>query len=116
MRKHDFEIVPLTRDMMLSFYGAVMTCRAYAAIRGDRILGIGGVRFENYKAILFSDLIDSERKNVRLIVAGARKAQELLRECHLPVYAEAAEINGAETTLRHLGFAELKDRIWLSPG
>jgi len=39
----------------------------------------------------------------------------LMREYDLPVYAEAEEtIMGSDNTLKHMGFNNLKDRIWHS--
>ena len=115
MARDDFKIVPATPEIMRQFYGQARTCRAYAAIRGDEVLGIAGIRIENHVAILFSDMKDSERHNKRLIVKGVRIMQAMIRECFYPVYAEAEKtIRGSDTTLKHMGFENLKENIWHS--
>ena len=115
MRNADYKIVPATPDIMRQFYGVASTCRAYAVIRGEEILGIGGIRFAGNFPIMFSDLKESERNNKRLIVRCTRKMQELVSEYDFPVFAEAEEtIRGSDNALKHIGFSHLKDRIWHS--
>ncbi len=115
MREYNYQIVPATPEIMRRFYGVARTCRAYAVVRGEEILGIGGIRFEGNLPIMFSDLKESERQNKRLIVRCTRKMQELIREYDFPVFAEAEEtIMGSDNALKHIGFSHLKDRIWHS--
>ena len=111
MRNTDYEIVPATAEIMKSFYGTSKTCRAFAAVRGDEILGIAGIYFQNDLPILFSDLKASERGNKRLVVHGIRKMRELVEEYHMPVFAEAED---SEVPMKHIGFKNLKDKIWHS--
>lgn len=101
------EIVPLTPELANRFYehAPTKTIHGFAAVRGDRVLGIAGMYTHDAKRILFSELSDELKKDRRAIVRGIRALLGYMRKTKMPVYSVINEsIEGADVLLRHVGF------------
>lgn len=57
MTGREVEFVPATPEMVVAFYGKppASTLRAYAAVLDGRVIGMGGISYENGALVLFSE-------------------------------------------------------------
>lgn len=104
------EFVPATRGHMEEL-GQSFTARAVAAIDGERVLGMGGVRYAGCNKELFMRIDDELRKNkVKLY----RIIKKYVDSIDGPLYATSdREIDGSDRLLMHLGFKNIGGDVWL---
>jgi hypothetical protein len=106
------EIRPATHEMLQRVSGDVpkRTARAIAAVRGDEVLGVGGVYREGTNLVLFSYMTDELRKNKRALIRALRAVTRLMRGT---VYSWAdPEIKGSDALLKHMGFEHYRDGVY----
>lgn len=86
------------------------TARAFAAVRDDAVIGIGGVYRGGVSLVLFSELTDAIRKDKRTLARLVRAVKSLMKGT---VYAHADEaIAGSEVLLEHMGFEPFQGRLY----
>lgn len=114
------EIRPADAAMIARFPAADMagkSARVLAAVRGDQVLGIGGVCRTEAGYLVFASLTDELRRDKRALVRGARAVLELARRCRAPLFATCDEtIPGAANFLKHIGFAPGIGNLWFYEG
>jgi hypothetical protein len=106
------EIVPATPELLARFYGDApkRTARAVAVVRGEEVLGVGGVYREGTNSVLFSDMTDELRKNKRALVKALRAVMRLMKGT---VYSWAdPDIEGSDVLLKHMGFEPYRDGVY----
>lgn len=82
--------------------------RAFAAIEGDKVLGLAGVYYEGKHAIAFSHLTDEMYKHKKQIVRATRMVMKMITDRRLPVVAICQD-QRARRFLEHLGFKYEKE-------
>lgn len=107
------EVVPATAEHFVRLKGAAppRTVRAYTAVRGDAVLGIGGVYRAGVTTVLFSELTDDIRSDKRSLIRLIRAVKPMLKP-GIVAHADPA-IRGSEVLLEHLGFEKLEGEIWV---
>lgn len=109
------DIVTATPELLTRFYGhpPKRTMRAVAAVRGERVIGIAGIYPDGHRQVMFSELTDEIRADRRAIVRGIRAVTELARARGTAVHARAAEVDGAERMLEHIGFVKVHPEVFV---
>lgn len=112
------EIVPATEELLTQFLGAPpsRTVRAFAAVRGDEVLGVAGIYAKGDGWVVFADLTDEIRADRRLIVKGYRLVMAMLKERATSAISIAdPHIKGSEVLLKHMGFKHASGEafVWL---
>ena len=112
------EVVYATRDIVARMQdGARHTQRAVAVMDGDTVLGVGGVRVEGERLVMFAEISDALRANKRALVRGMRALMKLA-DRGIQVHAAAdPDIEGSDRLLAHMGFEHAQDEVWVwQPG
>jgi hypothetical protein len=107
-------IVDATAAHLRVFYpNQPKTCRAWAVVDGERLLGVCGYFREGPGNVVFTEIGDELRRHPRLIVLAARLVlAELLRK-RLPVFAVCDQSVAASANfLRHFGFAPTHNGVY----
>jgi hypothetical protein len=109
------QILPATVEHFDRLKGALpMTARAFAVVRGEDVLGIGGVYRDGAIQVMFSELTDELRRDKRSLIRLIRSVKALLRP-RAQAFADP-EIKGSEALLEHMGFEPLVGRVYQWPG
>lgn len=106
------QIVPATVEHLRTMYPESVgrTVRAFAAVDGDRVLGIGGTFIEQNKTIVFANLTDELRSHRRALIAGVRRVLGSVRG---NAYALCdTSIPAADGFLEHFGFTHLTGEVY----
>lgn len=110
------EIVPATSEMIERLTGEApaITVRAAAAVRGEEVIGVGGVYANESGWVMFSTLTDELRKDKRALVKLVRAVQRYIARCPMGVVATAdPAIKGSDVLLEHMGFQRVQGDIYL---
>lgn len=107
-------IVDATAAHLRAFYPTQpKTCRAWAVVDGERLLGVCGYFREGAGNVVFTDMVDELRRHPRLIIAAARLLLAEVRRKRLPVFAVCdTTIATSEHFLRHFGFTALHNEVF----
>jgi hypothetical protein len=107
------EIVPATKEHINALYDEPpgLTVRAIAAVDGEKVLGVAGTYYGNGQKVAFANLTEELRKKPRALVAGARIMAKMMGKG--TIARCDANIDKADSFLRHLGFKPLDGDIWL---
>ena len=99
------DIVPATTELVQDFYGYIppKTIRAIVAVKDGETIAVGGVFNIGMGWMVFSDMKPEFQKDKRNIAKGAWAIRKLIENIQLPVYAKAADVEGAETLIDHIG-------------
>lgn len=108
-------IVPATRQMIEHLDNSLSkSVHAFAAVDGDRVLGITGVYITNRSWVIFSTLTDELRQNKRIIIKGYRMIMDVVKRRKMPVYSLACpNIEGSAKLLEHIGFTRLTGDLFV---
>ena len=103
------EIVPLTEELIISYYECQLpTLRGIAVLKDGEPVGIAGLlRSSTYGQVLFSDLDPEFRRRYPIqIVKMMQRLMKLADEKNWTVWADADmnETDAAERFLEHYGF------------
>lgn len=117
------KIVPATAEIMKRYYGMkpLRTTRAWAAVDGDDVLGVGGMCVNTSRLLVFLGMTPETRerfrKYPRVLVRCVRQLQDMARQKGLVLQAEADKtVPCAEKFLERMGFEKLKGtEIYLWP-
>lgn len=90
------------------------TARAFAVVRGEDVIGIGGVYRDGASLVLFSELTDELRKDKRSLIRLVRAVTPMLRPRTLAL--ADPDIDGSDVLLEHMGFEPFEGRIYQWPG
>lgn len=86
------------------------TARAYAVVKDEEVIGIGGVYRDGVSKVLFSELTDEIRRDKRTLIGLIRAVRSLMRG---RVFSFAdPEIPGSEVLLEHMGFEPYEGRFY----
>lgn len=105
-------IVPGTPEILEQFCGRMqVSARTIAVVEDDQVLGVGGVYTANGHQVLFCNISDAARQDLRrrarTLLTAARHLMGMTRP-DMPVNAIAqGDIEGADALLRHLGFVPI---------
>ena len=100
-----------TRDDIAKLHGEVpLTTRSVTVEKQGKPVGVGGIYYQDGKAIAFSAIDDS--LTPREIVKAARWVMGIIRSVRGPVLAVQGDIGTSETTLRHFGFEPIGSGFW----
>ena len=107
------EIVPATKEHINALYDEPpgLTLKAYAALDGDKVIGVAGVYWYAGNKVGFANFTEEIRKKPRVIVRGLRIMKEML-EGELMVICDPA-VDKAENFLKHIGFEHTKNHTWV---
>lgn len=108
MRKSNIIIKPATMAYAKEFYGDQYTksFKGHVALLNGKVVGIGGLSFENETMVLFSDIKEEMRPFKKDIVRSMRVLAKLVDSTNYPVVSIADKKEaGAEMLLNRLGFA-----------
>lgn len=105
------EIVPVTKEMMLDFYGQGFqrTIKAIAGVKDGEVLGIAGYYIDMGRAVIFSDLKPGAPK--KAIVKGTRATLEMIKRAGLVGVAYRQD-ESAASFLEHFGFVEFAPGVY----
>jgi len=89
MKKSDVIIRYSTIKDAKEFFGPEWTqsFKGYSALLNNKILGIAGIKLEQNRMILFSDMIDEARKYKKDIVKMIYKLNDLIKGMKTPIMA-----------------------------
>lgn len=105
-------IEPATREQLLQLYTEIpKTVRAFAAVDGDKVLGVAGVYQENGVQVCFAKLTDELRANKRMVVLGMRKVLGLFGSMVFAICDQNEP--KAPGLLRHVGFQPIKGEVYI---
>lgn len=108
MKKSKITIEPATKARAKEFYGeqCAKSFKGYAALLNGKVVGIGGLSFENETMMLFSDIKEELRPFKEDIWKAIGLLGELVKKANYPVIAVASNKEKAsERLLIKLGFA-----------
>jgi hypothetical protein len=83
---------------------------AWAAVENGKVFGIGGVYYDDGKAIAFSNM--REDIPVKDRIKGARIIMDILSQTEGPIYAYPESYKSAPATLKHFGFEKISGSDW----
>ena len=109
MKKSKIEIKPATKAHAKEFYGEECTksFKGYVALLDGKVVGIGGLSFENETMMLFSDMKDEFRPFKDDIWKSIAVLGEMVEKAKYPVVAVASNKEKAsEMLLTKLGFTD----------
>ena len=105
------EIVDASEAMIRAFSPQPMprTVRAFAAVEGERVLGVTGFYPQNGTLVLFAGIAQDARAEMqrhrRTLIRCARQLMDMVADLGMPACAYAdPEIQGSDVLLKHLGF------------
>jgi hypothetical protein len=107
MTKPDVLMVPATSALVEAFYGRppIWTMRGHVALIEDRVVGVGGISYEEGLPILFSDAAPELRARRRDMVRGVRLLERQARAFRGTLFAIAGTgETAAPRLLGRLGF------------
>ena len=108
MKKSEITIKPATMEYAKEFYGDQYTksFKGYVALLNDKVVGIGGLSFENETMLLFSDMKEVMRPFKDDIWKAIGLLGEMVEKTNYPIVAVASKKEKAsEWLLTKLGFA-----------
>lgn len=109
------EIRPATAEDFVRLRASTpKTARAYVAVRGEEVIGVGGVYRDGVSLVVFSELTDTLRKDRRTMVRLKRAVIPMIQPRTL-AFADP-DIDGSDALLEHMGFEPLDGRIYQWPG
>jgi len=107
MRKSKITIKPATMAYAKEFYGDQYTksFKGHVALLNGKVVGVGGLSFENETMMLFSDMKEEMRPFKRDIVMGIHILNEMVEKTNCPIVAVASKKEKmSERLLAKLGF------------
>lgn len=107
MKKSKIIIEPATIEHAKEFYGDQHTksFKGYAALLDGKVVGIGGLSFENETMMLFSDIKDEIRPFKDDIWKGIDILDGMIKKTNYPIVAIASsKEKNSEMLLTKLGF------------
>jgi hypothetical protein len=116
-----YRIVPLEQEHVEAVWDKSIpyTLRGVAAVDDNCVLGVAGIHLGGSAFVLVSKAAPEMRRRytgfayARLVLRVAVAALSLAKQWSIPVHAYPdAGIEGAENTLRHLGFKPINKEIW----
>ena len=112
------DIVPLTRQILDDFceHPPPVTVKGIAAQVDGRTIGVAGYFPDGERYIMFARLSDEARADKRIIIKCLRLLNQMVGRHRIPVHAMMDEcVAGAETLLRHAGFAPIRGNLYGRP-
>lgn len=109
------EIVPATKEILDEHYGKELprSCRAIAAVKDGRVLGVAGFHMDKIAMVVFSELSDELKRSPRALIKGWRLLAKMMRARGVMAYARCdSNIEAAERFLIHLGFERMAGDIF----
>ena len=107
------KIVPATHEIVSRYYGVPprYSLRAWAAVDGDQVLGVGGMCVTQQVLVMFLGMNDGLReyflRSPLALVRGVRRLQKQATEKGLRLQAEAdASIPCSARFLERMGFVK----------
>ena len=84
-----------------TYYGQrpPLSFRGYVAIKGDEVVGIGGVYYSGSARVAFSEFKPEMRSDRRALVKGTRMLMRFIDTIKGPVYAVASQNEPTATNL-----------------
>jgi hypothetical protein len=106
------EIIPATKEHVDALYDEPLglTVKAYAAVDGEKVMGVAGVYWSNGNKVAFANFTEELRNKPRILIAGARKMAKMMGEG--TIARCDPNIEKAGSFLKHLGFTQLEGDIW----
>lgn len=107
MKKSKITIEPATMAYAKEFYGdqCNKSFRGYVALLGGKVIGVGGLSFENETMMLFSDIKEELRPFKRDIVRGFHILERMVAKTNYPIVAVADKKEKlSERILTRIGF------------
>lgn len=102
---------PTTRADIIALHGeAPLTARAVTVEKDGAPAGVGGVYYQDGRAIAFTAMSDA--LTPREIIKAARWVMGIIRSVKCPVLAIQSDMPTSETTLRHFGFEPIGNGFW----
>ena len=112
--ENKIQIVPVTVNMVKDFYGHIpkRTFKAFAMVKNEKIIGVGGIYIDDDHIVVFSDLTDEARRNKLSLLKATYKVMNLVHSS-LPVYALCdPNVKKSGKLLKHIGFLPLDERTY----
>lgn len=108
------KIVDATAAHLRTFYPAQpKTCRAWAVLDGELVIGICGFYRGSAGNMIFTDISSELRRHPRQIVAAALLVLGELKRRRLPVFAVCDfSVEASQRFLRHFGFSPVQNGVF----
>ena len=112
----NIEIVPATAELLNRFFGKppIRSVKAVVAVKDDVPIGVSGIFLDRSRYILFSNATPEILKHKKTVVRMVRETKRIIESVTIPVYAvEDEEISNNAIILKHLGFTEEQDGVYV---
>lgn len=107
MKKSKIIIKPATSKLTKEFYGIFpKSFKGIVALLNGKVIGVGGLKYEDGKMMLFSDIKDELRPYKKDICKAIRIFGRMVKKANYPIVAIAGkEEKNSERILTALGFS-----------
>src|SRR5258708_2663735 len=86
--------------------------RAIAAILDGKTVGVAGYYLDKGRVVVYSTITPALRLHKRTIIRGAMIIIGMVDRIGIPAQALAADVDGAERLLEHIGFERLDGAVY----
>jgi hypothetical protein len=92
---------PATAEDAERYYGRrpPLSFKGFVAVRGNEVLGIAGISYDNGMRVAFSEFKEALRSDRRALAKGVKMTMKLVNEIKGPVYAVADDEEPTSTKL-----------------